>query len=389
MDDIAPRAHRGRRFTERLTDLKARRLAKPGRHSDGGGLFLFVSKAGNKSFVFVFVRDGRKRELGLGAYPGTSLNEARQKAKEHREALRAGKIPQSHQKAVAAAAMTFGGCCDRYLELSAPRWRENTAKAWRYSIGPRRCKALRAMSVAAIAKADVVQAIAPYGHEAQRFLLRRLAAVFAWAEAREYRPAGTSPAEFEIKNYLVLQAHAPRHQKALPWAELPAFMRGLQANGSLAAGALMLQIMTCVRPTEARLAQWAEVDFDAAVWTIPASRMKTKEAHRVPLATQTLALLRHMESVRSADSIFPGRNAALSHGAINKFCAPFGGCAHGFRSSFSDWSAQHGYPYELTEISLAHAFGSKVSQAYRRTDLIESRRALLQDWADFVCGAVT
>jgi hypothetical protein len=132
MDDIARRdpqrrIHTGRRFTERLTDLKARRLTKPGRHADGGRLYLFVSKSGSKSWVFVFTRDGKKRELGLGAYPDTSLAAARAKAKEHREALAEGRMPRSGKEAVqaarqveAAAVMTVGAACDEFIALMAP-----------------------------------------------------------------------------------------------------------------------------------------------------------------------------------------------------------------------------------------------------------------------------
>jgi integrase len=405
MDDIARRepqrrVHTGRRYPERLTDLKARRLTKPGRHADGAGLYLFVSKTGCKSWVFIFTRDGRKREFGLGAYPVTTLAAARRKAKERRVMLSEGKIPPSGKEAVQAARkveeaalMTLGAACDQFIALSTPSWRKNTLLAWRYSLGDARCLALRTMPITATTSEDVINTIKLFPPVAQKTLLIRLAAVFDWAAARGFIPHGRNPARLKIEQHLAVEKRKIRHRAALPWRDAPAFMRDLYAlagvagNEGVAASALEFQILTCTRPLEARGARWEEFDENAAVWTIPAGRMKQDRAHRVPLSSQALALFRRMKNFRTTDFIFHGLNGRpINRKYMSDLCAGRGIHMHGFRSTFDDWSAYHELSFELTEISLAHKFGSAVSQAYRRDDLLEQRRPLMQKWADFLDG---
>jgi hypothetical protein len=223
MDDIAGgaherRVHTGRRFTERLTDLKARRLTEPGRHADGGRLYLFVSRTGCKSWVFVFTRDGKKRELGLGAYPDTSLAAARAKAKGHRETLAGGKIPRSSKEAVQAArkaettaGMTLGAACDRFIELHIPEWRKNTLLGWQSSFRKTRCPALWAMPLAAVTSADIVETIKDFKHVARAYLLTRLAKVYDWAVELKLVPKDFNPAKIKLKHFISIEKRETKH----------------------------------------------------------------------------------------------------------------------------------------------------------------------------------
>jgi integrase len=378
------RAHRGTRTINRLSALKAQRLMKAGRHADGGNLYLDISMAGARHWVFIYRRHGKRTELGLGGYPGTSLHEARGKAHEHREALRQGNAPQARAKPILSPARTLGDAITEFIQLRTSKWRTGTRREWLCSLQSARLAALRAMPIDAIATAEIVPAIRAQAPIARANTLRRIAAVCDWATARGFR-SGANPAKINIADYLAVMPHIVTHRKAMPFGDCPAFIQGLSGQSSFGAMALLFQILCCVRPTEARLAQWSEIDFSTAIWTIPASRMKAHREHRIPLSRQALELLQRLASLRTSAFIFPGRSCdTLSCQPINEICAGAECQAHGFRSSFADWSAHHEYSYELTELSLAHAFGSTVSRAYRRTDLIEQRRELLQRWANFL-----
>jgi integrase len=390
---------RSKGWTEIWMDLRCKKLTTPGRHADGGGLYLFVSKVGCKSWVFVFTRGGKKRELGLGAYPITTLVRARQKAKEHRLLLSEGKAPRSHKEAartaVVAAGMTLGAACDRFIELHIPEWRKNTLLTWQSSFRKTRCPLLWAMPLAAVTSADIVENIKDFKLTARSYLLTRLAQVYDWAEELKFVPTDFNPAKIKLKRHIPVEKHEPKHFASLAWKDAPAFVRSLRAlqdrvsNKGRAAYALELEILTGVRPAEAREAKWEEFNLDAAVWSIPRARMKKDKLHRVPLSEQALALLSRVKNNNSElGFLFPGPRAkTISSTDVMKICREQKVTAHGFRSTFDDWSAERQLSFELTELSLAHKFGSRVSQAYRRTDLLEQRRVLMQQWADFLDGA--
>jgi integrase len=407
MDDIARRdpqrrVHTGRRYTERLTDLKCKKLTTPGRHADGGGLYLFVSKVGCKSWVFVFTRRGKKRELGLGAYPITTLVRAREKAKEHRLSLSEGKAPQSHKEAASmvsvhgtTAGMTLGAACDRFIELHQGQWRKNTLLSWQSSFRKTRCSTFWAMPLAMVTSTYIVETIKDFAHTTRSSILTRLVQVYDWAQELKFVPKDFSPAKIKLKNFIPVEKRETKHHASLAWQNAPAFVRDLRAlqdrvsNRGVAAYTLELEILTGVRPKEAREAKWEEFDLDSAIWSIPAPRMKKDRLHRVPLSDQALALLISVKNNSSTTGfVFHGQHGkVIDRRPILALCREPGVTAHGFRSTFDDWTAERELSYELTEIALSHQFGSRTSRAYRRTDLLEQRRVLMQQWANFLDGA--
>jgi integrase len=399
MDDIVQqrRIHRGRRYTERLTDLKARRLIKPGRHADGANLYQFISQSGCKSWVFVFTRGGQKHEYGLGKYPDTSLAAARAKAKEHRVILSVGGVPRSSKEAAEALqariaeVMMVGEACDQFIVLSG--WRRGTLISWRCSFGKSSCRPLLETPISAVTTEDIAETIKLFQPIAQRTFLMRLAKVFDWLGERGFISRGHNPARFRIEHHLAVEKPRVQHRAALLWLDAPLFMRDLRAlgisggKGGIAASVLELQILTCTRPAEARGARWEEFDEDAKVWTIPPERMKQGHQFRVPLSDQALAVLHHMKNGCESGLVFHNPNGSeIGRKFMENLCKERGIHQHGFRSTFDDWAASHELSFELTELSLAYKFGSQVSQAYRRTDLLEQRRPLIQQWADFLDG---
>ena len=375
----------GTRTLHRLTELKCKRLSKPGRHADGAGLYLDVSPLGARHWVFLFTRNGKRTELGLGGYPETTLAEAREKAVEHRLALKAGKNPRAERLAVqqAAARPTMADVIDSYIALNAPRWSLSTIRQWK----PRRIStpSFLKMAVQDVTLSDVVEVLAPRTPAMRRRIVKRLETIFDWSIARQFR-GEPNPARFRIEHHLEQPRAKTQSHPSMPWQDLPPFMRELRAKENMAAWCLEFQILTCARPGEARGATWDEIDLDAAIWSVHSSRMKMGTEHRVPLVPQAVALVQRLARIRSSPLIFPGRfGECLAPATVAKH-VPAGIHVHGFRSSFVDWSADNGLDFETTERCLAHVFGTTTTRAYRRTDLLDQRRAMLEKWADFLGG---
>jgi integrase len=366
-------AHRGTRTTNRLTYLKVRKLAKPGRHADGAGLYFDISPAGARHWVFLYTRNGRRRELGLGGYPETSLVEAREKAVEHRLALKA--VQQ------AAARPTMADVIDSYIALNAPRWSLSTIRQWK----PGRISSPSFLKTAVedVTLADVVEVLAPRTPAMRRRIVKRLETIFDWSIARQFR-GEPNPARFRVEHHLEQPRTKTQSHPSMPWQDLPTFVRALRAKENMAAWCLEFQILTCARPGEARGATWDEIDLDAAIWTVHSSRMKMGTEHRVPLVPKAVALLQRLAEIKSSPLVFPGRfGERLAPATVAKH-VPVGIHAHGFRASFANWSAENGLDFEVTEKCLAHVVHGKTTLAYRRTDLLDARREMLQRWASFL-----
>jgi integrase len=222
----------------------------------------------------------------------------------------------------------------------------------------------------------------------------RIEAVLDYAKARGWR-TGENPALWRGHLALVL----PRRQKLSrrhlpPYAACPAFMADLRKIDTVAARMLEFAILTAARSGEVRGARWDEIDFEAATWSVPASRMKAAIAHRIPLSSRALEIVTELASIRMSEFVFPGQRAgrhlaARSMGMVLQRVKPGLATPHGFRSSFRNWAGdQTSFPREIAEAALAHTTGSAVEQAYRRSDALEKRRALMEAWASY-CGAET
>ena len=363
----------------------------PGRHADGGNLYLNVSKTGARSWVFMFKAAGRQREMGLGSKSEVSLARARDLAAEARQALAAGLDPlRARQTAVVK---TFGECADAYVEAMKPGWRNaKHAAQWAMTL-TKYAEPIRKLPVADVdttAVLDALQKLWARTPETAERLRGRIENVLDAAKAQGLR-SGENPARWRghLDQLLPKRQRLKRgHHTALPFANVPGLMQRLQEAPGLSALALQLTVLTAARSGEVLGALWPEFDLEAAVWTVPADRMKAGREHRVPLSTTAIDILRKVHDARTDDFVFPGakRGTSLSNTAMLMMLRRLkvDVTVHGFRSSFRDWAAEGtNFPHEVCEMALAHTIANKAEAAYRRGDLFEKRRKLMDAWAEF------
>ena len=341
--------------------------------------------------------DGKQSWLGLGGYPVVTIDEARDKAIDNRRAVRKGGDPRSRQR---SNAPTFEKAVTEVIAIHSPGWRDGgkTAKLWRASLSKYAYPRLGAKRVDRITAADVMAVLNPIWHtksETAKKVRQRISTVMNWAIAQGHRT--NNPAGEAISAALPKQNGVTEHLRALPFAEVGSavtLISGLDRAALATRLAFRFLVLTAVRSGEVRGARWVEVDFEGAVWTVPADRMKGGRDHRVPLSDQAIEVLREAQS--NADSsglVFPSAmGRVMSDSALSKLLREngIGAVPHGFRSSFRDWAAEEtDAPREICELALAHVEGSATERAYRRTDLFEKRRELMQAWADYLTKATS
>jgi integrase len=340
--------------------------------------------------------------MGLGGAKAISLKEARELAAEAR-ALCAKKIdPILHrrgarlaEKVAIAKTMTFAQCATDYIIAHEPSWRNDKHRQqWVNTLKADVHPLLGELPVSAIDTDLVMQVLTPIWATKPETASRvrgRIEAVLDWATVRGLRQ-GENPARWRGHLQHLLPAktkvHAVEHHTALPYAELPAFMVELHSRQGMSARALEFTILTAARTGSTLGARWPEFDLVTGVWTIPAGRMKGGIEHRVPLAPRVVSLLHELHARRESEYTFPGARTGrpLSSMTMLKALVLIRAdiTVHGFRSTFRDWAAeQTAFPHEVCEQALAHAVGTAVERAYKRTDLFEKRRALMHQWATF------
>lgn len=378
------------RGSNRLSARSVQTLKEPGRYPDGDGLYLVISEAGTKRWALIYSRGARgankRTELGLGSARDVSLAEAREKAAAMRAAIRRGEDPRVAREP--RKVLTFGDAADAYIEAMAPGWRNPKHVAqWRMTLGDTYCRAMRSRPVAEVGVADVLAVMSPIWHEKPETASRirgRIEAVLDAAAARGER-VGDNPARWKGHLAKLLPARqrlARGHHAAMPYADVPEFLDSLRRRQAMSALALEFAILTAARTGEVIYAEWPEIAGD--VWTVPASRMKNRRQHRVPLCRRALDILTELRPIGER-WIFPGRRGnPLSNMAMLEMVKPLNITVHGFRSSFRDWAAEcTTYPGEVVEMALAHSIASKVEAAYRRGDMLERRRELMISWEAF------
>jgi integrase len=386
-----------------LTALQVSNAKRAGRYADGGGLYLNVSNTGSKSWLFRYKRDGKGHWMGLGSIETYSLAEARERARWARQLIGGQRDPIAEKRAAQAAltvsqlkAMTFKEAALNFLATDKIEGLKNdkARQQWRSTLEQYAFPVIGDLPLQSIDSALVLQALLPVWKripETGSRLRGRIERVFGWAMPLKLYD-GPNPASREVlKDHLPAKAKAKHHQ-AVPYAELPAFMVDLKAREGMSAKALEFTILTAVRTNETIGAQWSEFDLDAAVWTIPAARMKAKRDHRVPLCKRAVAILRLAQKVPESGTkgavFINGGGLPLSNMAMLELLrgmAP-GTTVHGFRSSFSDWARDKtAYPRDVIEMALAHTIKDKSEAAYRRGDALDKRRALMDEWASY-CG---
>ena len=388
--------------TRTLNKLDARTAATiktAGRHSDGGGLYLSIDPTGRRRWVFMYTRDGKRTELGLGGGRDLTLANARKEAGTLRTILASGGDPRSAREK--QERQTFGEVADAYVEAMRPSWRNaKHAAQWTMTL-TKYAAPIRGRMVETISTRDILEVLQPLWQrtpETAERLRGRIENVLDAAKAKGLR-TGENPARWRghLDQLLPKRQRLSRgHHTALPYADVPAFMADLRGREATAARALEFAILTAARSGEVLGATWAEVDLDGAVWTVPAARMKAGREHRVPLSSPAVELLQELDAIREAekakpsDPVFPSAKGGkpLSSMAMAMLLRRMGSVvtAHGFRSAFRDWASETtGFPHEVCEMALAHTIGNKAEAAYRRGDLFTKRRELMHAWASY-CG---
>ena len=386
------------RTSNRLSARSVTTIKTPGRHADGGNLYLAVTASGARSWVFLYVLRGRQREMGLGPAPDVSLAEARELAAQHRRSIRAGIDPLEARR-VEVAKPTFGAFAETHVASMEAGWRNPKHRAqWRSTLKTY-AASISALPVDQVATVDVLAVLKPIWNAKPETASRvrgRIEAVLGAAKAASLR-TGDNPAAWRghLEQLLPARAKLSRgHHAAMPIDDVPAFFAELRQAAGISARALEFTILTAARSGEVLGALWSEVDLERRVWTVPAVRMKGGREHRVPLTARAVEILGEMATVRASDFVFPGskRDAPLSNMALAMTLRRLGAdvTAHGFRSTFRDWASERtSVPGDVAEMALAHAISDKTEAAYRRGDLFEKRRALMDAWAGFVGSTET
>ncbi|MBO9451083.1 integrase arm-type DNA-binding domain-containing protein [Tropicibacter sp. R16_0] len=372
--------------------LSARKVetATPGRHGDGRGLFLYVKPSGARSWVLRYQVQGRRRDLGLGAYPEVSLAMARDRALEARRLIAEGGDPIAKKRQ--ATHKTLRDAALELIESRRPGWKNaKHAAQWTSTLEAYVFPKIGEVQVAKVETSDVIATLAPIWSEKPETANRvrqRIEAVIDYASALGIRN-GDNPARWRGHLDHLLpkpkKVRAVKHHPALPHAEIAEFMADLSERSGVAARALAFTILTAARSGETRGMTWAEVDLGAKLWTIPGVRMKAGKEHRVPLTGAVIALL---GARQSDDALVFGSEAKagkpisdMSMTAVLRRMGRDGITVHGFRSTFRDWAGETtGFPREVIEAALAHGIKDKAEAAYARSDLIDKRRKLMEAW---------
>lgn len=393
----------GKRASE-LNALAVSRLTRPGLNFVGGvaGLALQVSKTGARSWILRIRVAGRQREMGLGGYPSVTLADARTRAREVRLMLENGIDPvadRREKKAALAAdvakAVTFEWCAKRFIEGKSAEWRNTKhAAQWTSTLEQYAYPVIGKMLVRDVELPHVLRILEPIWEaktETASRVRSRIDNILDWATVHGYR-TGPSPARWKghLDKLLAAPSKVQRveHHAALDYRQAGAFMRRLRAQAGMAARALEFAILTAARSGEVRGATWQEIDFGAAVWTVPPERMKAKKEHRVPLPGPAIELLKRLPREADNDLVFPApRGGTLSDMSLLAVLRRMSVDAtpHGFRSTFRDWAGETtAYPREVIEHALAHQLKDKAEAAYARGTLFDKRRRLMAEWARFL-----
>ena len=389
-------------MTERPYRLSARfveTIKEPGTYGDGrgsGGLSLRVKRTARghlaESWGQRISVDGRPRNLGLGSWPHVSLAEARQKCVLNLVARQRGELVTGRRRTVP----TFAQAVEKVIAVRRAGWKDGSRseKLWRSSLRDYVMPKLGGRPVNRITTADVMGVLQPIWNEKRetaKRLRRRISAVMRWAEAQGYRE--DDPAGGAIGAALPKNGVRPRHHPALPYAEVAGAIEVVRRSGAHPPTVLAFEflVLTACRNGEVRGARWKEMDLAGREWRIPPERMKTEREHRVPLSTRALAVLREArEFAEGSEMVFPSPTGRpLNEVAISKLVRQLGigAVPHGFRSSFRDWAAERSdAPREVCELALAHVNSNRIEAAYRRTDLFERRRALMEQWSAFLAA---
>lgn len=397
------------RLVKALSALQVKRLSSAGFHAVGTvpGLGLMISPEGTKSWVFRTTYGGTRRKMGLGGYPAVTLAQATEKARDAKaiadkgiDPISAKKIAKSTLIASQAKAKTFKECAEMFL---ATRTFNNVkhGKQWRTTLEKYAYPYIGSLLVADIGIANIKAVLDPIWKKKTVTASRvqgRIKSVIDYAIVSGYRDKA-NPAIWDGFLDSIYQSPkkliAVEHMDAMPYSNVYEFLQALRKHKTISAKALEFLLLTAVRSDSVRSATWSQIDLDAKVWTVPKAFTKTKRRdHTVPLSTHAVALLESLKTFEGTDLVFPSATLKkMSDSTISKLMREMRmnkeidcvGVPHGFRSTFSTWRLEKtNYTQEIGELSLMHEVGDSVYQAYQRSDGLEKRRAIMQDWSSFI-----
>jgi integrase len=383
-----------------LTDYVIRNLTKPGRYTDHktAGLHLWVKTNGKRYWIFRYTLSGKRHGLGLGAYGEVSLRQAREKALEARNAILKRIDPiaerkQSKAQKEVAPVMVFSDYALTHIETMRPKWRNTKhGDQWISTIRTYAFPFIGHMPMAEIDTEHILNILQPIWLEKPETASRlrgRIEKILTAAIVRKHR-AAFNPAAWKghLEALLPPSPHSDKHHAALPYQDLPAFVALLRNMESLSALALEFCILNASRSGEVLKAKWAEISDD--VWTIPGIRMKTGKVHQLPLSRRSIEILTIARSRDPrSDYVFSRQGKYMSNMAMLNLLKRLNPSVtvHGFRSSFRDWiSEETDFSSELAEKQIAHTIANKSERAYRRGNLIEKRRVMMEHWSAYCQG---
>jgi len=388
-------------IAKELSPLAVSRLTEPGFHRVGGvsGLYLQINERGARSWVLRMMVGTKRRELGLGGFPTVGLADARTKARAVREQVENGLDPIAEKRKKREMLIaeqrrpTFKKCAEQFMAMKSAEWRNDKHRQqWVNTLNQYAYPTIGDLPVHEISQRHVLTILEPIWTvktETANRVRGRIENVLDWATAHGER-TGVNPARW--RGQLDKLLPSPKkiakvvHHPALPYEQLAEFQQRLNQYPSISAKALGFAILTAARSGEVRGATWEEIDFAKRIWTVPADRMKGGKEHRVPLSRRAIALLKTLPPQKTGIVFATQKGNALSDMALTMLLRGVwpGITAHGFRSTFRDWAAeQTSFPREVCEQALAHALPNQVEAAYRRSDLFDKRRELMDQWAAF------
>ena len=394
--------------TKELSALEVGRMKTRGFWAVGGvpGLYLVINAAAAKSWILRLVIGDKRRDMGLGGFPGVTLSQAREAARTARGSVVQGVDPITAKKAASSALSaqqttekTFKQAAAAYIDSHGDTWKNAKDRAqWTSTLETYAYPVVGNLLTCDVGKEHVLAILSPIWKtktETAKRLRGRIELILDWATAHGYR-TGENPARWKghLDKLLAMPSKVKKvvHHSALSIDAMPGFMGELRGHSGVSAKALEFLILTAARSGEVRGATWAEFDMRGAAWVIPGERMKAGREHRVPLSKQALELLHSLPRIEGNNLVFSApRGGLLSDMAMTavtrrmnyqnadkKIVVP-----HGMRSTFRDWCGERtNYPRDLAELALSHSLENKVEAAYRRGDAMEKRRGMMQTWAD-------
>ena len=386
------------KLVKALKALEVSKLNGKGMHSVGtvAGLTLFISPANTRSWILRTTIGKRRVEMGLGSYPEVTLAEAHERARAAKNDILKGINPIEARKANRSIIdWTFERCAETYIEAHESSWKSSKhAQQWRNTLASYAYPKIGHKHVGALTLGDVLSVIEPdwtTKNETMKRVQNRIELVVSWATVRGYRTE-SNPATWKGNLDQVLPKPSKVNQrtshKSLPYEEINSFITKLRGIEGFSALCLEFLILTASRPNEVRGATWSDIDLDNHLWKIPAERMKAGKEHRVPLSSSAMRLLKALPRFEGVDLLFPGRSdKPLSEMSMTSLVRRLkvNAVPHGFRSTFTHWCAETtNHPEEVRQMALAHTIGDKTEAAYRRLDLFEKRRVLMEDWSSFI-----